>query len=613
MTSVKVPVLIVGGGGCGLSSSSMLSNLGIEHVLVEAHSGTSILPKAHYLNQRSGEILNQHGLYQRVYKDACPPEHMRTFRYTTTLGGDGPLDRLDLGRPSIFGCNSDDPMYNDYEIYKRHSSQVSCNLPLIRLEPILRELAESRNPGRILFNHAAVDFKEFEDCVIVDVVNRTTGEKVQYVADYVIAADGGKTFGPAIGINIEGSRNIADVTGVHFKADLSKYWWDGDLITWLIGVGNREDNIGQSAGIFGADWSGLAQLGPTWGKHSEEWVINLSFGQIHGPLEDIPHETLKGFIREKVNIPDLEIEILKPSRWNIEGIWATQYQTKRIFLAGDAVHRHPPTTGLGLNTAFGDAHNITWKLAAVLKGQAPPALLESYETERAPVGKRVAQWALFTFMNVRQIDTAIGLIPGGKELRAINEKQFQELAGDDYMNKVRRVAIAKAIESHRVEYAAHDLEIGSIYTTGALVPDGTAAPPVDPRGFEYIPTTRPGHRLPHAWLRNSESQRLSTHDLLNSNGGWALLTDDSEGGKQWIAKAAAIEPNFGLKIKAVRIGKGGDFQDQDGQWSSDSGLGDSESYAVLVRPDAYVAFRALKYSDNAVAEFEDVCKQILGR
>ncbi|KAI1502341.1 FAD binding domain-containing protein [Biscogniauxia marginata] len=607
MAPVRIPVLIIGGGGCGLTASSMLSNYGVEHVLLESHPGTSILPKAHVLNQRTAEILDQHNVWTKIKEQGCRPEDMKRFRIATSLGSDG----ITLGNPSVFGCNSDDGEDGDYNVYKRHSAHLSSNLPLIRLEPILRDEAEARNPGRILFNHNVVSFKESDDSVTVDAINRTTGSKVQYVADYVIAADGGKTVGPALGVKFDGPRDIADVTGVHFKADLSKYWQDGDLINFIVRVGNREGSIASSTGLFAADWTGVAQMGPTWGKHSEEFTMNLSFGQSHQPLESYSNADLAAEVRRVLGIPDLQVEILKTTRWHIEGVYATQYQTNRIFLAGDAAHRHPPTTGLGLNTAVGDVDNLTWKLAAVLKGQASPAVLRTYEAERLPIGRRNAQWALFTFMHFRLMDTAVGLMPGGPEMRAINEKLLEQLCSDTFDGAARRASVARAIENHRVEYAAHDLELGGVYTTGALVPDGTTPPPVDPRGQTYTPVARPGHRLPHAWLQGS--QRISTHQLVGNKGSWALLTDDSKAGKQWIVKAASIESKFGLKIKAVRIGPAGDFQDEDGQWFSDSGLAPSKGGAVLVRPDTYVAFRAVEHSEDALARFEDAFTSILER
>ena len=103
---IETPVLIVGGGGCGLSASIFLSNLGVEHLLVERRQGTSHLPKAHYLNQRTMEIFRQHGVADAIYEVGCPIEKFGKVRWLTSLGGDGPLDRKLIHAMDAFGGGS---------------------------------------------------------------------------------------------------------------------------------------------------------------------------------------------------------------------------------------------------------------------------------------------------------------------------------------------------------------------------------------------------------------------------------------------------------------------------------------------------------------------------
>jgi len=134
---IEVPVLIVGGGGCGLTASILLSDLGIEHLLVERHAGTSILPKAHYLNQRTMEIMRQHGLGERLYAVGTPMANMAKVRWRTTLGGDGPLDARTFHEMDAFGGGA---LAADYV---RDSPGPSSNYPQIRLEPLLKDEAES--------------------------------------------------------------------------------------------------------------------------------------------------------------------------------------------------------------------------------------------------------------------------------------------------------------------------------------------------------------------------------------------------------------------------------------------------------------------------------------
>lgn len=134
----------------------------------------------------------------------------------------------------------------------------------------------------------------------------------------------------------------------------------------------------------------LVVTGPTWGKHSEEWSIH--FGHRIDDPERFNDENLVPRLRSLLKLPDLEPEILRISHWIQERVLADRYQKGRLFLAGDAAHKHPPTTGLGLNTAVTDANNLAWKLALVYRGQASPEILDTYEKERRPVGRRNCDW-----------------------------------------------------------------------------------------------------------------------------------------------------------------------------------------------------------------------------
>ena len=126
-----IPVLIVGGGGCGLTSSLILSDLGVEHLLIERHAGTSILPKAHYLNQRTMEVFRQHGVADSIYAVGTPMGQMSKVRWRTSLGGDGPLDGKTFYEIDAFGGGKVAPLY------ARDSPCPSSNYPQIRLEPLL--------------------------------------------------------------------------------------------------------------------------------------------------------------------------------------------------------------------------------------------------------------------------------------------------------------------------------------------------------------------------------------------------------------------------------------------------------------------------------------------
>ncbi|HEX4248493.1 MAG TPA: FAD-dependent monooxygenase [Pseudonocardia sp.] len=585
MAELNVPVLIVGGGGCGLAASLFLSDLGVEHLLVERHTSTSHLPKAHYLNQRTMEIFRQHGVAESVYEVGTPPEMFGKVRWRTSLGGDGPLDARTFFTMDSFGGGELRERYN------RDSPSPASNYPQLRLEPLLRRHAEQRGPGRVRFGHELVELTQDTDGVTATVRDLDSGETYPVRARYVIAADGGKTVGAALGVEMQGPTGLLDMVSTHFSADLSPWADESSLITWFLNP--------DGAGSWGSGV--VVPMGPTWGAKSEEWVLHFTFGPDDPARFD--EQAIVPRMRELLKLPDLDVTVHKVSHWILEGVVADRYQVGRVFLAGDAAHRHPPTTGLGLNTAVQDAHNLTWKLAAVLAGHAAPTLLDSYEPERQPIGLRNVDWAMFTFLNHLVIDAGIGLLPG--QPPEANRAAFEAYFADTPMGATRRARAAEVLRTQRVEFQAHDVEIGFHYAAGALVGDGSAAPPVDPMGGEYHPTTRPGHRLPHAWLER-DGVSCSTHDLVPL-GGFALLTGAT--GDAWATAAERAADSFGVPVRLVRIGA--EYADVDGEWARLREV--SDAGAVLVRPDNHVAYRAPDAVPDATGALVDALATVLGR
>ena len=283
---------------------------------------------------------------------------------------------------------------------------------------------------------------------------------------------------------------------------------------------------------------------------------------------------------------------------------ADKYRKGRVFIAGDAAHRRPPTTGLGLNTSVEDALNLAWKLAMVVKGQARHQLLDTYEAERRPIGRRNCDWGLFTFQNSSVINAALGLVPGKKEA---NQLRFKVLFEDSERGNTLRAQVRYMVESQKIEFSAHDLELGFKYDHGCLVPDGTGAPPPDPLGQEYIPCTRPGHRLPHAWLEQGDDV-ISSHDLVRGLAEWALITDQY--GEGWISAATRASDAIGLRINIGVIGMPPLLRDYDDQWEMVKGIG--RGGAILVRPDNIIAWRSQSSSWQGGAELEQAIQSLLG-
>lgn len=265
-----------------------------------------------------------------------------------------------------------------------------------------------------------------------------------------------------------------------------------------------------------------------------------------------------------------------------------------------------------MNTSIQDAHNIAWKLALIIKGKAHHSLTKTYETERRPIGVQTADWGLFTFSNFQVLQSAVGLIPGQKDY---NQMRFTRLFEKSEYGETMRHQLRRLIATQDIEFQAHGIEMDIRYEeNAATVHDGTPAPERDPLGKTYIPTTRPGHRIPHAWIE-SRGVVVSTHDLVGTDD-FLVITDETGG--PWLAAASQICQSRGLKIRAIGIksrrhvpATGDIYTDRDDQWVGVRGIEDGG--AVLVRPDNMVAWRNREPSKHGGKELIEAISAILGK
>lgn len=578
MTHFDVPVLVVGGGGTGLMTSIMLSDYGIDHMLIERHDSTSELPKAHYLNPRTMEILRQFGVADAVYAQGIPLKDMSKVEWRTTLTGEGRFDGKQLFEMECFGAGE------STEEYRRNSVCPPTNLPQLRLEPVLRAEAEDRNGDEVRFGHELLDLSQDENGANASVRDLASGEVHSVHAEYVVGADGGRTLGGLLGIDMVGASKVFETITAHISADLSPWWNEGVIISHFLPSGGR-----------------LVPMGPTWGPNSQEWVAHFAVF----PGDPVPDDAaIAGKVHELIGV-EVDIQVKKVSHWWAESVLAERYQDNRVFLVGDSAHRLPPTTGLGLNSGIQDVHNLAWKLAAVLRRYAPARLLDSYATERQPVGLRNVEWGMFAAQNHLAIDAGFGLIPFPLPSE-VHESMFNGFFAEGLVGEARRTRFRKVVETQCIEFCAQELEMGFVYESGALVQDGWRAASSDPLGQVYRPTTRPGHRLPHSWLGH-EGTLSSTHDLVGPGDTAALITG-SRGGA-WVGAAAEVAEKLGINIAIAQVGT--THGDVDGQWSAVREI--DEEGAVLVRPDNHVAWRSLSMDDQPVPALAAAVEMVLAR
>ena len=584
VADIEVPVLIVGGGGAGLTASSLLSGLGIETLLVNALPTTSTLPKAHILNQRAMEIMSDIGTADAIYEIGTPPEN---FSHTATYVGF--KNGTTLRKLECWGNGG-----KDLE-WVAASPLLSTNLPQIRLEPILRARAEALAPNAIRFNHELLNFEQDDTGVTAVIKNKDDESEYTVRAQYLMACDGGRTVGRQLGVEMVGIRRVSSQVSIHLSADFSKIALDPDVLIRWIWV----PEIGKMIV--------MVPMGPkNWGPDSEEWVVHLNYAYEDPRMLDAV--AVEEDLRFALGIGDHPIEIHKISNWAAEGITADRFTDGRIFLSGDAAHKHPPTGGLGLTSGMHDVQNLCWKLAAVLKGEANPRLLDTYETERRSSIERNVQRSLENGMqwaitgNLLKVDDET-MTPDEKRkhlLRGVSEKP-EDADFVQYVSELHAV--------HSMEFHEQNVEYGYTYNSSAVVPDGSDAKqnPDDIR--IYVMDARPGHPLPHAWIENANRQRISTVNLVKP-GHFLLIA--GEDGDDWTTAAADVASQLGIHIDAVTIGHmRGDYFDPRLTWTRHRGF-DSRG-AVLVRSDRFVAWRSATGSNTPIEDLKQALTQVLHR
>ncbi len=588
MRDLDVPVLIVGGGGAGLTASALSSQLGVETLLVSATPTTSVLPKAHVLNQRTMEILTDTGAAAEIYRRGTPPEQMVATAFYAGFAGHPDAGRR-LARLECWGAGGTDPDWTGA------SPCLTTNLPQIRLEPILRERAEALAPGRVRFHHEVMSVEQDDGGVTSVVSDRDADEEYSVRSRYLLACDAGRTVGPALGVEMLGARDLAREISIHMTADLSAWAADPDVLIRWIWV----PHLGALAV--------LVPMGPDhWGPQSEEWVFHLNYP--HDDPRALDDGKVQADMRAALGIGDHPIEIHKITRWSLEGIVASKLRIGRVFMVGDAAHRHPPTGGLGLTSAIQDAHNLAWKIAAVLDGTAGDHLLDTYDPERRSSVQRNVDRSVENALNHFAVGDALGLLEPDLDAEAAWAR-VRRVWSDDPADVEHRRLIDRMLASQSMEFHEHNVEHGYTYSSGAVVDDGTPEPTsVDPIRV-YEPSTRPGSPLPHAWLDACGGDRVSTLHLVRP-GRFLLIA--GEDGLDWCEAAMAISVKADVPVDAVRVGHlDGDYRDPRCRWLRLRQIGPGG--ALLVRPDRFVAWRSSRAASDPVAELSAAFGAVLGR
>ncbi|MFC5826754.1 FAD-dependent oxidoreductase [Nonomuraea insulae] len=534
MNDHKTAVLIVGGGVTGLSTALFLARRGIRPILVERHPSTAITPQARAFNPRSIEIFRALGLEEEIRGHTSLLVDFPEMIGADTLAGEERFryDILAQLRPPESLSPADWVMIDQDE-----------------LERILHVSAEA-DGADVRFGTELISLDPGADGVTAVVRDLGSGEEHTIRADYLVAADGHRAgIRNRLGIGVDQTGALGHVVYFVFDADLT-------------------------AALRGRRFL-LAYLDrPTTGtvlvplKMFGRWMLGSPYHPERGDSpDDFTEERCVELARVAVGDPDLELTLV-PSvpGWSQKishstgGAWvARQYRAGRVFFAGDAAHVVPPSGSYGANTGIADAHNLAWKLAAVIEGGAGDALLDTYEDERRPVAQVTLRTAVQLLHNRQKGD--------GEESEEIDDTTM--------------------IFGYR--YASEAV------LTEQSTPDGPVEDPREPSG-------RPGLRAPHVWLDRAGA-RLSTLDLFT--GAFTLLVGPN--GADWAAAARKVTPEIELDVHHIGV----ELHDPEARFLEAYGI--ASTGATLVRPDGFVAWRASDLPQEPEHELRQVLTHLLAK
>lgn len=516
-------VLIVGGALSGLSTAVFLAWHGIKPVVVERHPSNLSHPRARGINPRTAEVYRQVGLESAMWAQTNIADFSKLLMLRAeTLAG-----------PEIFSGPTDQP---------DPTGEVSpCEWVPIdqdRLENLLRAKAIELG-AEIRFSTELVSLRQDAEGVDVVLKDRTTDTEYPLRVSYVVGADGHRSpVRAALGVQPQGPGEFATALSLLFEADLTEA-----LRGRAIGMAYLDQPAPQTI-LYAADGD-------------RRWVFATA--QPPGTtLADLTEDDYVGMVRAAIGQPDLDVRIIPqlPAggvtalNFYVGGQVVERYQVDRVFLVGDAAHLVPPTGGFGASLGIQDAHNLAWKLAAVLRGEADPALLYTYGAERAPVAWMTLQQTL---------------------------SMMQERTGDA-ADQDDSAAYATAVFGYR-------------YGQGAPVPPTQLC-------------AEPGTRAPHYPLRR-DGEAISTLDLYGRS---IVLLAGAEA-QDWLELASKLALRNDIPIETHRVG--GDLADPTGKFEEAHGI--TASGAVLVRPDGFVAWRSAGTVEAADVELATALGALLAR
>lgn len=509
-------VLVVGAGPVGLALALGLARDGVNCRIVERDPGfrdRGVRGKG--ITPRTMEVLDDLGVVDEIYARADVNLKMRTYRGSRLVGE---VDPAPSNAPT-----PDRPHRGVIMLAQHHTEAV-----------LRKRLAEYG--VTVELDTALTHYTQTDDEIIATVQH--AGRTEQFSARYLVGCDGGRS-------------TVRKSAGIPFLGES----WDEER--FLLGSVRIDGMDPCSMHVWDDPELGAGALVLVPMTCDGTWAFHASVAP--GENGELPAPSLENFRRlfaERSALPGSALhDLVWSTLWRPTVRMVGTYRTGRVFLAGDAAHCHSAAGGQGMNAGIQDTHNLSWKLAAALRG-APGSLLDSYQAERLPVG------------------TA---------LLAATSAQHREMFGSR----------GAEVLAEQFSHAAHSASGADFTGLSITYQDSPLS-----RDLDRTTGIRAGDRAPDAPCRTADGKDIRLFDLFRGPH-FTLLAF----GKPVAAQLPVIQGALGVRTVTVGDAAGADVLDVHGHARRAYGV--TGEATVLVRPDGYVALTGGAVGPQPVASYLD--------